>query len=332
MDTTTRWRSWGRRRATINRSRINFVSPGYFPLLRIPVLQGKIWDETENHNAAHMVVINETMARRYFPNGDALGHSLKIPNLTDQPPFRVNAPDSAGWLQIVGVIADKRNDGLEKPIMPELFVPYTLSMRMGTQILVRSKAGIAPLSLLHSIAAQVNSVDPDQQVNGQVEDLEHWISDQQEWQQEHLVAWLFGAFAVLALALAAVGLYSVVSYSVAQRTNEFGIRMALGAQRGHVLRIVFASTVTSVGGGIAAGLLLAVALNKVLGHWAEGSVRDPADFAGGDCVDGSGGGAGLRDSGAAGFGGGPDDGFAGGVASELSRRFATQTQAHVSFA
>ncbi len=255
--------------------RINFVSPGYFPLLRIPVLRGKIWDETENHNAANVVVINETMARRYFPNGDALGHSLKIPNLTDQPPFRVNAPDSSGWLQIVGVIADKRNDGLEKPIKPELFVPYTLSMRMGTQILVRSKAGIAPLSLLHSIAAQVNSVDPDQQVNGQVEDLEHWISDQQEWQQEHLVAWLFGAFAVLALALAAVGLYSVVSYSVAQRTNEFGIRMALGAQRGHVLRIVFASTVTSVGGGIAAGLLLAVALNKVLAHWAEGSVRDP---------------------------------------------------------
>ena len=135
--------------------------------------------------------------------------------------------------------------------------------------------GVAPLSLLHAIAAQVNSVDPDQQISGQVQDLEHWISDQQEWQQEHLVAWLFGAFAVLALALAAVGLYSVVSYSVAQRTNEFGIRMALGAQRSHVLQIVFASTVSSVGGGIAAGLLLAVALNKVLAHWSEGSVRDP---------------------------------------------------------
>ena len=89
------------------------------------------------------------------------------------------------------------------------------------------------------------------------------------------MAWLFGAFAVLALALAAVGLYSVVSYSVAQRTNEFGIRMALGAQRGHVLRIVFDSTVMSVGGGIAAGLVLALALNKVLAHWAAGSARDP---------------------------------------------------------
>ncbi len=255
--------------------RVNFVSPNYFPLLRIPVMHGKVWDETENHNAAHVAVINETMARRYFPNGDALGHSLKIPENVDSPPYNVGAQDPSGWLQIVGVIADKKDDGLDKPILPEVFVPYTLSMRMWTQILVRSKAGIAPLSLLHSIAAQVNSVDPDQQVSGQVQDLEHWISDQQEWQQEHLVAWLFGAFAVLALALAAVGLYSVVSYSVAQRTNEFGIRMALGAQRSHVLKIVFASTVSSVGGGIAAGLLLAVALNKVLAHWSEGSVRDP---------------------------------------------------------
>ncbi len=255
--------------------RINFVSPDYFPLLKIPVVQGKIWDETENHNAAHVAVINETMARRYFPKGDALGHSLKVPAIKDEPPYALAPPDANGWLQIVGIIADKRDDGLSKPILPEAFLPYTLSMRMYTQILVRSKPGIAPLSLLHSIAAQVNSVDPDQQVNQQVQDLEHWISNQQEWQQEHLVAWLFGAFAVLALALAAVGLYSVVSYSVAQRTNEFGIRMALGAQRSHVLGIVFASTVTSVGGGIAAGLLLAVALNKVLGHWAEGSVRDP---------------------------------------------------------
>lgn len=253
--------------------RINFVNPGYFPVLRIPVAQGRIWDETENHNGAHVAVINQTMARLYFPNGDALGHSLRVPEMRDEPPFNVAVPGAAGWLQIVGIIPDKRDDGLRKPILPEAFVPYTLSMRMFTQILVRSD--VPPLSLLHAVGGQVSAVDPDQQIYGEVHDLEHWITDLQEWQREHLVAWLFGAFAVLALALAAVGLYSVVSYSVAQRTNEFGIRVALGAQRRHVLRIVFASTVASVGSGIVAGLVLTLALNRVLAQWAEGSSRDP---------------------------------------------------------
>ncbi|HEX3820286.1 MAG TPA: ABC transporter permease [Candidatus Sulfotelmatobacter sp.] len=253
--------------------RVNFVSPGYFPLLRIPLAEGRIWDETETHNAAHVAVINQTMAKLYFPNGDAIGHSLKVPEMKDDPPYTNVAAGADGWLQIVGIIADKRNDGLRNPILPEAFLPYTLSMRVWTQILVRSDS--SPLKLLHAIGMQVNSVDPDQQVNGQVEDLNHWISDQQEYQQEQLVAWLFGAFALLALALAAVGLYSVVSYTVAQRTNEFGIRIALGAQRAHVLKIVFASIAASVGSGILIGVVLTLALNKVLARWAEGSSRDP---------------------------------------------------------
>jgi putative ABC transport system permease protein len=253
--------------------RVNFISPGYFPLLRVPLAQGRIWDETENHNGAHVAVINQTLARLYFPNGDVLGHSLRVPQLKEEPPFRITAPGSDSWLEIVGIVADKRDDGLRNPVLPEVFVPYTLGMPMYTQILVRSE--VPPLSLLHAAQAQVNSVDPDQQTSNNVEDLEHWISDQTEWQQEHLIAWLFGAFAVLALSLAAVGLFSVVSYSVAQRTNEFGIRMALGAQRGHVLRIVFASTVVSVGSGILAGVALILALNKVFAQWVEGSSRDP---------------------------------------------------------
>jgi predicted permease len=253
--------------------RVNFVNQEYFPLLRIPLAQGRIWDESENHNAAHVAVINETMAKLYFPDGDALQHSLKVPDMKEDLPYTTTAPGSDGWLQIVGIVADKRDDGLRNPILPEVFLPYTLSMRVWTQILVRSD--VPPLSLLHAVGLQVNSVDPEQQVNGQVQDLEHWITGQQEYEQEQLVAWLFGAFALLALALAAVGLYSVVSYSVVQRTNEFGIRMALGAQRAHVLRIVFASTVTSVGSGIVAGIVLTLALNKVLARWAEGSSRDP---------------------------------------------------------
>jgi ABC-type antimicrobial peptide transport system permease subunit len=144
---------------------------------------------------------------------------------------------------------------------------------MYTQVLVRSE--VPPLTLLHAVRAKVNSIDHDQQTNGDVRDLEHWITRMPEWARGQLVSWLFGAFAALALALAAVGLYSVVSYTVAQRTNEFGIRIALGARRGHVLGIVFRSTVVSVGGGILAGIVLTVALNKVMASWAAESSRDP---------------------------------------------------------
>jgi ABC-type antimicrobial peptide transport system permease subunit len=131
---------------------------------------------------------------------------------------------------------------------------------------------------------QIASVNADQQVAGNPEDLEHWIMHEPEYQQGNLISWLFGSFAVLALALASVGLYSVVSYSVAQRTNEFGIRMALGAQRGHVLNIVFTAILASVGGGVVAGLVLALAMNKVVAHWAEGSSRDPLMLVGATLV------------------------------------------------
>jgi putative ABC transport system permease protein len=253
--------------------RINLVSPSYFQVLRIPKMQGRIWDDTESRNGAQLAVINETMAHRFFPDGDVIGHALKLPEMKDEPPFTLSTIGAGDWLQIIGVVADKRDDGLMKPILPEAFVPYTLSMHMYTQILVRSE--VPPLSLLHAIGAQITTIDPDQQVSGRVQDLEHWITNEPEWQQQHLVAWLFGAFAVLALSLAAVGLFSVVSYTVAQRTNEFGIRMALGAQRGHVMKIVFVSTVMSVGSGIAAGLVLSIALHRLLAHWSEGSSRDP---------------------------------------------------------
>ena len=121
----------------------------------------------------------------------------------------------------------------------------------------------------------MTAVNAEQQTFSEVQDMELFITDQAEWQQEHLAAWIFAVFAWLALALAAVGLYSVVSYSVAQRTNEFGIRIALGAGRGHVLRIVFGTTAVSVGGGITVGLAMALALNSVVQKWAQGNARDP---------------------------------------------------------
>ena len=253
---------------------VNCVSPGYFTILHIPLLEGRVWTETENHDGAHVAVINRTLARRYFPNGDAIGHSLKLPKLDDPSPRMLSAANIAdSWVQIVGIVGDARNDGLRNPIKPALYVPYTLSMWEWTQILVRSAA--PPLTLVHAVGAQVAAVNPEQQIFTYVEDLDTWISDEPEWQQEHLAAWIFSVLAWLALALAAVGLYSVVSYTVAQRTNEFGIRMALGAERRDVMRVVFASTLGSVGIGILAGLGLALAINKILAKWAQGNSHDP---------------------------------------------------------
>jgi ABC-type antimicrobial peptide transport system permease subunit len=142
-------------------------------------------------------------------------------------------------------------------------------MEPWTQILVRTQ--VPPLSILHEVRAQIHTVDADQQAEGHVRSLEDWIKGQREWAQQHLIALLFGAFAALALVLAAVGLYSVVSYSVAQRTNEFGIRMALGAMRGDILRIVFASTSLSIGAGLIAGIALSLVVDRLLRRWSEGN-------------------------------------------------------------
>jgi predicted permease len=256
------------------RASVNLVSPGYFAALRIPLLDGRVWSESENRNGGHVAVINQTLARRFFSNGSPTGRSLKVPDFEDRPPAVLSAEKIAdSWLQVVGIAGDARNDGLSNPITPAIYVPYTLQMRMGTQILVKSEA--PPLTLLRAVRMQLTSVDAEQQSFSSTEDLDTWITEQEEWQQEHLAAWIFGVFGALGLALAAVGLYSVVSYTVAQRTNEFGVRIALGAQPSDVLRIVFASILGSVAVGIGTGLLLTRGLSAVLAQWAKGNSGDP---------------------------------------------------------
>ena len=255
-------------------ARVNLVSPEYFSVLHIPLEEGRIWTEAENRNAGQVAMINQTMARLIFPNGDAIGHSVKLPQIESRSTIVLAVPGIANsWLQIVGIVADARNDGLRNRVKPAIYVPNTLFMSEYTQVLLRTS--VPPGSLVHTVRKQLSAINPDQQTGSDIDDLEQWIVEEPEWAQEHLVAWIFASFAVLALVLAAVGLYSVVSYSVVQRTNEFGIRMALGAHRGHVLRIVFASTAFSVGGGILAGLLLTLASNRLLASWSAGTSNNP---------------------------------------------------------
>lgn len=253
---------------------LNFVSPEYFAALQIPVMQGRLWTDTENRNATPVAVINRTLAEMYFPRGDAIGQSVKVPMLENRPPIMLSAPGiENAWLQVVGVVADSRNNGLREPIRPGAYVPWTLHMSEWTQIVARSDA--APIPLFHAIRKQLAAVNADQQTGSDAQTMEERISEEPEWQQEHLISWVFSALSGLALVLAGVGLFSVVSYSVTQRTNEFGIRMALGARPSHVLQIVFSGMLMNVGGGIMAGLALTLVLGGILDTWQAGNAHDP---------------------------------------------------------
>jgi len=251
----------------------NFVSPEYFTILHIPLVEGRLWEPSEVSRGATLALVNQTFVRRYFPGEDVLSRSVRMPRLTGQPPYRLNASGSDGWLQIIGVVADALDDGLDKAILPAVYLPYTVNMFMGTQILVRTQG--EPLALLHGVRREIAAVNPDQQIDSDVQDLEGWIRRAPEFAISRLISILFASFSGLALALAGVGLYSVVSYSVVQRTGEFGIRMALGAQRADVLRIVVWSAVASVGIGLAAGLALSFGLGRVITRWVHNGVHDP---------------------------------------------------------
>ena len=253
---------------------INFVDSRYFTTLAIPLRHGRLWEESELKRGAPMAIVNEAFVKHYLADSEPLNGAIKIPSLKSEPPERLVAPGSDGWLQIIGVTADALDDGLDKPTKPAIYLPYTVNMWMWTQVLVRSRED--PRSILHSVKQQIVGVNPDQQATLWDDGiLESWIKNQPVFARGRLVSVLFGAFSVLALLLAAVGLYSVVSYSVAQRTNEFGIRMALGAQKRHVLKIVFTSAGISVGLGILTGLGLSFALNRAIAQWVDTASASP---------------------------------------------------------
>jgi predicted permease len=252
---------------------VEMVSPEYFTTLQIPLLRGRSWEQSEVARGAALVLVNQAFVRHYLSGGDALGHSVRVTQLANMPPIRLAATGSDGWLPIIGVVADSLDDGLDKPAAPAVYAPYTLLTLPFTQVLVRTQG--EPLAMLHTVRQQIASLDPDQQIFSDVRDLEGWIQREPEFARARLISMLFGAFSILALTLAAVGLYSVVSYTVLQRTSELGVRVALGARRRDVLSIVAVSAGTGVGLGIAAGLALSFGLNRLIGRWIENGTHDP---------------------------------------------------------
>jgi ABC-type antimicrobial peptide transport system permease subunit len=169
------------------------------------------------------------------------------------------------WRQVLGVVGDVRNDGVDRPVAPAIYIPYTTLMPPFAQFLIRTQG--EPLSYLHSIRAAIASVAPEQQLASGTFTLKQAIEGDAQWSRQRLFSILFGVFSAMALALALVGIFSVVAYSVAQRTTEFGVRLALGAPRPHILWVAARIALISTAIGVALGLALDAFLGKLLAAW-----------------------------------------------------------------
>ena len=245
--------------------RVHLVSPDFFTTLKIPLLQGRVWDQSENMRGDFVAVVNQALAQRYWPHRNPLGQQLRIPSLKSFGALESSSPASDAWRQVIGVLADLRNDGVDRPAVPAVYLPYTTFMAPYAQFEIRTQG--EPLALLHSVRAAVQRAAFDQQVSNGTEDLTEAIERDSQWTRQRLFSILFGFFSALALLLALAGLFSVVSYSVAQKTAEFGVRMALGASRGHILWVAARVAARSVLAGIAAGLTVDLLIQGLLMRW-----------------------------------------------------------------
>jgi len=272
-------------------ARVMLVDQRYFAALRIRVLQGRIWNKDENNRGDFIAVVNHAFATRYLGASSALGSSnarqIRIPGLTPKNRYQVASAQSMGWRQIIGVVGDARNDGVDRPVLPAIYLPYTTVMQPYAQFFVRTHGGVRtqrdPLTYLRSIRAAIASVSPDQQIStggfNPTFTLNDAIERDAQYSSQRLFSILFSVFSAMALALALVGIFSLVAYSVAQRTTEFGVRLALGAPRKHVLWVAARIALVSVIAGIAIGLALDSFLGSVLAHWMQNTFAAGGLFA-----------------------------------------------------
>lgn len=246
------------------------ISPGYFRTMGIGLVQGRFFTDADNGDAARVVIISERLARDYWPGRDPLGSQLTFPGVGTVPHSSYKGPEP--HFTIVGVVKSAKNRGLEVQPDEELYVPYSQypTYDLPRALLVRSSGD--PAVLVSSVRHQVEALDQDQPVSD-VRTMDQVVAAAEAGRRFPMV--LLGLFAGLALLLAGIGIYGVLSYSVNQRMHEFGIRMALGAGRRDVLATVLRRGAVLAAAGVGAGLAGALLLTHLMSRLLFG-VR-PAD-------------------------------------------------------
>jgi putative ABC transport system permease protein len=243
-----------------------YVTPGYFATLQIPFVRGRDFSSEDMPKSPGVVIANESFARRFWPNADAIGKRVS---------FNKDPKGNPEWLEVVGIVKDIRDVSPSATARPEIYSPAAQSAMSGVSIFIRTQSD--PHALLPALRDVVRSIDADLPLTeaGTMDESIHKFSTTPRFQSI-----LLSVFAGLGLSLALIGIYGVIAISVTQQTREIGIRMALGAQPGDVMRMMLRRGLLWIGAGTAAGLLGAFAATRLLGSLLfEVKATDPVSFA-----------------------------------------------------
>jgi putative ABC transport system permease protein len=245
------------------------VHPDYFRTMRIPLLGGRSFTSADDDRAPRVVAVNETLARRTWPGEDAVGKRIRWANM----------PQDSSWCEVVGVVANVRTRGLEVEEGPAVYAPYpqrTVPFMRWMAFAVRTTPGSGGLAA--AVRDQIRTVDPDRPVYD-VKTMSERIGG--AIAPRRFAMLLVSALAGVGLLLATIGLYGVINYTVGQRVPEIGLRMALGAERRHIAKLVLGHAIALVGVGVVAGILAALAVADVISGMLYGvQARDPATIVG----------------------------------------------------